>query len=68
MRSRLEADDKSRHMLRAHEELLLNWFGATGEISAVAVEGLIIPSGLPGCLQSHDDDFPNRNQPINSAE
>jgi transposase len=27
-------------MLRAHEELLLNWFRAKGEISAGAVEGL----------------------------
>jgi len=27
-------------MLRAHEELLLNWFRAKGEISNGAVEGL----------------------------
>jgi hypothetical protein len=27
-------------MLRAHEELLLNWFRARGEISNGAVEGL----------------------------
>jgi transposase len=27
-------------MLRAHEELLLNWFGAKGEISTGVVEGL----------------------------
>jgi transposase len=27
-------------MLRAHEELILNWFRAKGEISSGAVEGL----------------------------
>jgi len=27
-------------MLRAHEELLMNWFRAKGEISSGAVEGL----------------------------
>ena len=27
-------------MLRSHEELLLNWFKAKGEISSGAVEGL----------------------------
>jgi hypothetical protein len=27
-------------MLRAHEELLMNWFRAKGEISGGAVEGL----------------------------
>ena len=27
-------------MLRAHEELILNWFRAKGELSSAAVEGL----------------------------
>ncbi|MGZ7053156.1 MAG: ISL3 family transposase [Candidatus Angelobacter sp.] len=40
MRSRLEPMKKVAHMLRAHEELLLNWFRAKGEISTGAVEGL----------------------------
>jgi hypothetical protein len=31
---------KVARMLRAHEELLLNWFRAKGEVSAGAVEGL----------------------------
>ena len=31
---------KVARMLRAHEELLLNWFKAKGEISNGAVEGL----------------------------
>jgi transposase len=31
---------KVARMLRAHEELLLNWFRAKGEISNGAVEGL----------------------------
>jgi transposase len=40
MRSRLEPMQKVARMLRSHEELLLNWFRAKGEISAGAVEGL----------------------------
>jgi transposase len=40
MRSRLEPMKKVARMLRNHEELLLNWFRAKGEISAGAVEGL----------------------------
>ena len=40
MRSRLEPMKKVARMLRAHEELLLNWFRAKGEISAGTVEGL----------------------------
>jgi transposase len=40
MRSRLEPMQKVARMLRAHEELLLNWFRAKGEISGGAVEGL----------------------------
>jgi transposase len=40
MRSRLEPMKKVVRMLRAHEELLLNWFRAKGEISNGAVEGL----------------------------
>jgi len=39
-RSRLEPLQKVARMLRAHEELLLNWFRAKGEISAATVEGL----------------------------
>lgn len=40
MRSRLEPMKKVACMLRVHEELLLNWFRAKGEISNGAVEGL----------------------------
>lgn len=40
MRSRLEPMKKVARMLRAHEELLLNWFRAKGEISTGVVEGL----------------------------
>jgi transposase len=40
MKSRLEPMKKVARMLRAHEELLLNWFRAKGEISSGAVEGL----------------------------
>ncbi|MGA9255942.1 MAG: ISL3 family transposase [Terracidiphilus sp.] len=40
MRSRLEPMQKVARMLRAHEELLLNWFRAKAEISSGAVEGL----------------------------
>ncbi len=39
-RSRLEPMKKVARMLRTHEELLLNWFRAKGEISSGAVEGL----------------------------
>jgi transposase len=40
MRSRLEPMKKVARMLRNHEELLLNWFRAKGEISNGVVEGL----------------------------
>jgi len=40
MRSRLEPMQKVARMLRAHQELILNWFRAKGEISSGAVEGL----------------------------
>jgi transposase len=40
VRSRLEPMKKVARMLRAHEELILNWFRAKGEISSGAVEGL----------------------------
>ncbi len=40
LRSRIEPMKKVARMLRTHEELLLNWFRAKGEISAAAVEGL----------------------------
>jgi transposase len=40
MRSRLEPMQKVARMLRSHEELILNWFRAKGEISTGAVEGL----------------------------
>ena len=40
MRSRLEPMKRVARTLRAHEELLLNWFKAKGEISSGAVEGL----------------------------
>jgi transposase len=39
MRSRLEPMKKIARSLREHEELLLNWFRAKGEISAGIVEG-----------------------------
>ena len=40
MRSRLEPMKKVARMLRSHEELILNWFRAKGELSNGAVEGL----------------------------
>jgi transposase len=40
LRSRLEPMQKVARMLRSHEELILNWFKARGEISNAAVEGL----------------------------
>jgi len=40
MRSRLEPMQKVARMLRTHEDLLMNWFRAKGEISSGAVEGL----------------------------
>ncbi len=40
MRSRLEPMQKVARTLRAHQELLLNWFRAKGELSSGAVEGL----------------------------
>jgi len=40
LRSRIEPMMKVARMLRAHQELLLNWFRAEGEISSGAVEGL----------------------------
>ncbi len=40
LRSRIEPMKKVARMLRSHQELLLNWFRARGEISSGAVEGL----------------------------
>jgi transposase len=40
MRSRLEPMRKVARMLRNHEELLLNWFRAKGQLSSGSVEGL----------------------------
>jgi transposase len=40
VRSRLEPVKKMARMLRSHESPILNWFGAKGEISSGAVEGL----------------------------
>ena len=40
LRSRIEPMMKVARMLRTHQELLLNWFRAKGEISSGAVEGL----------------------------
>ena len=40
LRSRIEPMSKVARTLRAHQELLLNWFRAKGEISSGAVEGL----------------------------
>jgi transposase len=40
LRSRIEPMTKVARTLRAHRELLLNWFRARGQVSAGAVEGL----------------------------
>jgi len=40
LRSRIEPMGKVARMLRSHEELILNWFRAKGEISNAATEGL----------------------------
>jgi len=40
LRSRLEPMKKVARMLRTHEELILNWFRAKGQVSGGAVEGL----------------------------
>jgi transposase len=40
MRSKIEPMKKIASMLRAHRELILNWFRAKGKISAGSVEGL----------------------------
>ena len=40
LRSRIEPMKRVARTLRSHEELILNWFRAKGEISAAAVEGL----------------------------
>lgn len=40
LRSRIEPMKKVARMLRSHEELILNWFRAKGELSSAAVEGL----------------------------
>ena len=40
LRSRLEPMKKVARMLRTHEELILNWFQAKGELSSAVVEGL----------------------------
>ncbi len=40
LRSRLEPMKKVARMLRSHQELLLNWFKAKGEVSGGATEGL----------------------------
>ena len=40
LRSRLQPMQKVARMLRNHEELLMNWFRAKGELSSAAVEGL----------------------------
>ena len=46
MRSRLEPMKKVARSLREHEDLLMNWFEARGEISAGAVEGLNLKAKL----------------------
>jgi transposase len=40
LRSRMEPMRKVARTLRAHEDLLMNWFKAKGEISSAVVEGL----------------------------
>jgi transposase len=40
LRSRIQPMRKVARTLRTHEELILNWFRAKGELSAAAVEGL----------------------------
>src|ERR1019366_3337127 len=83
MRSRLEPIKKVARMLRAHEDLLMNWFRAKGEISSGAVEGLnnktrVVTRRSFGfrtytmpwkwpCI-TRLDDSPNQNQPTDSAE
>ena len=37
---RLESMKTMARMLRSHEELVMNWFRARGELSSTAVEGL----------------------------
>ena len=39
LRSRLEPMKKVARMLQSHDELLLNWFEAKGQLSSAAVEG-----------------------------
>lgn len=39
LQSRLEPMRRVARMLRSHEELLMNWFRARGELSSAAVEG-----------------------------
>ena len=46
MRSRLEPMKKVARSLREHEDLLMNWFEARGEISAGAVQGLNLKAKL----------------------
>ena len=46
MRSRLEPTKKVARSLREHEDLLMNWFKARGEISAGAVQGLNLKAKL----------------------
>jgi transposase len=46
MRSGLEPMKKVARCLREHEDLLMNWFEARGEISAGAVEGLNLKAKL----------------------
>jgi transposase len=40
LRSRIEPMKKVARTLRSHQELLMNWFRAKGEVSVAAVEGL----------------------------
>jgi transposase len=40
MRSRIEPMKKVARMLQRHDELILNWFRAKGELSSAVVEGL----------------------------
>jgi hypothetical protein len=82
LRSRLEPMKKVARMLRTHEELLLNWFRAKGEVSSCAVEGLnnktrVVTRRAYGFRTydpwkspsiTHSDDFPNQSLPTDSAD
>src|SRR5713226_3089535 len=79
LRSRIEPMKKVARMLRTHQELLLNWFRAKGEVSTGAVEGLnnkirVVTRRSYGframeiALYHTLGRLPNQNLPIDFAE